>query len=139
MVSAGSYVLSVVLLAALVVSLGFSAVRLRQRLLPDWEGAPAHLVEAIVGVALLIWLSELLGVFGLFYAWTLVTASVLLAAAIAFGPRVLSRGEGRRPRKLRATTHAPTPPAGEASLPGGGADLGDQPEELLHRKAGGTK
>ena len=29
--------------------------------MPDWEGAPAHLVEAIVGVALLIWLSELLG------------------------------------------------------------------------------
>ncbi|HEX5762679.1 MAG TPA: error-prone DNA polymerase [Solirubrobacterales bacterium] len=30
------------------------------------------------------------------------------------GPRVLSRGEGPRPRKLRARTPIPTPPAGEA-------------------------
>jgi hypothetical protein len=91
-VSAGSYVLSVVLLALLVLSLGFSAVRLRQRLLPDWEGAPGHLVEAITGVALVIWLSELLGVFGLFYAWILVAASVVLAAGIALAS---GRGEGQ--------------------------------------------
>jgi hypothetical protein len=93
-VSAGSYILSVVLLVALVLSLGFSAVRLRQKLMPDWEGAPAHLVEAIVGVALLIWISELLGVFSLLYAGTLVAAAVLLAAAVAVGPRVLSGGRG---------------------------------------------
>ncbi|HEU4944402.1 MAG TPA: hypothetical protein VFT10_04500, partial [Solirubrobacterales bacterium] len=92
MVSAGSYVLSVVLLGVLIVSLGFSAVRLRQRLLPEWEGAPAHLVEAIVGVALLIWLAELLGVVGIFYAWVLVGASVVLAVAIALAS---GRGEGQ--------------------------------------------
>ncbi len=84
MVSAGSYVVSAVLLAVLVLSLSFSAVLLRRRLLPEWEGAPAHLVDAIVGVALLIWLSELLGVLNLFYAWALVAASVALAAGIAF-------------------------------------------------------
>lgn len=94
MVSAGSYVLSAALLVALALSLGFSAVRIRQRLMPDWEGAPAHLVEGIVGVALLIWLSELLGVVNLLYAGTLVAAALLLAAAVAFGPRVLSRGGG---------------------------------------------
>jgi hypothetical protein len=82
-VSAGSYLLGVALLALLVGSLGFSAVSLRRRLLAEWEGAPARLVEAIVGVALLIWLSELLGVFGLFYAWILVGASVALAVGIA--------------------------------------------------------
>jgi len=89
-VSAGSYVLSAVLTAVLALSLGFSAVHLRRRFMPDWEGAPAHLVEAIVGVALLIWISELLGVVGLLYAGALVAASLLLAAVIAFGPRVLS-------------------------------------------------
>jgi hypothetical protein len=93
-VSAGSYILSVALLAVLALSLGFSAVRLRQKLLPAWEGAPAHLVEAILGVALLIWLSELLGVVNLLYAGTLVASALLLAAALAFGPRVLSRGGG---------------------------------------------
>ena len=40
--------------------------------MPAWEGAPARLVEAIVGVALLIWISEILGTFGLLYAGTLV-------------------------------------------------------------------
>ncbi|HEX6687371.1 MAG TPA: hypothetical protein VF085_01750, partial [Solirubrobacterales bacterium] len=90
MVSAGSYILSAALLAALALSLGFSAVRLRQRLMPEWEGAPAHLVEAILGVALLIWLSELLGLVNLLYGGTLAAAAILLAAAVASGPRVLS-------------------------------------------------
>jgi hypothetical protein len=82
-VSVGSYLLSAALLALLALSLGFSAVRLRRRLIPDWEGAPAHLVEAIVAVALLIWLSELLGVLQLFYAAILVASSTALAGAIA--------------------------------------------------------
>ena len=72
MVSAGSYVLSAALLAALVLSLAFSAHRLRARLIPAWTGAPARLVEAILAIALLIWLAELLGIFSLLYAWTLV-------------------------------------------------------------------
>ena len=86
MVSAGSYILSVALLAALVLALGFSAVRLRRRLLPEWEGAPAHLVDAVLGVALLIWLSEALGLFGLLHAGALVGASVLLALAVRLLP-----------------------------------------------------
>jgi hypothetical protein len=81
-VSAGSYILSAALLAALILSLAFSAVCLRRKLLPAWEGAPARLVEAVVGVTLLIWLAELLGVVSLLYAGTLVGASVGLAVAV---------------------------------------------------------
>jgi hypothetical protein len=95
-VSAGSYVLGVSLLALLVGSLGFSAVSLRRRLLPGWEGAPARLVEAIAGVALLIWLSELLGLVGLLHAWALVGASVALAVGIAL-PSAPVRWRQRRP------------------------------------------
>ena len=94
MVSAGSYVLSAALLTVLVLSLGFSAYGLRRMLMPAWDGAPARLVEAIVGVALLIWLSELLGVVNLLYAGALVAAAVLLAAAVVVGPRVLSPSAG---------------------------------------------
>jgi hypothetical protein len=83
-VSAGPYILGILALAAVVLSLGFSAVRLRQRLIPTWEGAPAHLVETIVAIALLIWLSELLGVLSLFYAWTLVVSSLLVAGTLAW-------------------------------------------------------
>jgi hypothetical protein len=107
-VSTGSYILSAVALAALVFSLGFSAVRIRRRLLPEWEGAPAHLVEAILGVALLIWLGELLGLFGVLYALTLLIASLLLsalllwlvdtpAAAVAGAGRPGAAGGGRPP------------------------------------------
>ncbi|MET0306124.1 MAG: hypothetical protein ABW196_07830, partial [Solirubrobacterales bacterium] len=137
MVSAGSYVLSVALLAALILSLGFSAVRLRQRLMPGWEGAPAHLVEAVVGVALLIWISELLGVVNLLYAGTVVVAALLLAAAIAFGPRVLSREEGGAAGEGVLDPPPPTPPAGEAPLPGGGGVGGPTPEEALATAGGG--
>jgi hypothetical protein len=80
-VSAASYLLGIAALAAIALSLGFSAVRLRQRLLPTWRGAPAHLVESIVAIALLVWLSEILGTFNLFYGWILVAASILLAVA----------------------------------------------------------
>ncbi len=91
MVDAGPYILSIALLAILVLSLGSSAVVLRKLLLPSWEGAPAHLVEAIVGVALLIWLSELLGVVNLLHAGVLVASAVALAAAVWF---LAGRGEG---------------------------------------------
>ena len=94
MVSPGSYVLSVALLGVLILSLGLSAVWLRRWLMPAWKGAPARLVESIVGVFLLIGLSEILGVLNLLYAGALVGAAVLVAAAVALGPRVLSEGGG---------------------------------------------
>lgn len=96
MVSAGSYILSVVLLVVLVGSLGFSVVRLRQKLMPDWDGAPGHLVEGIVGVALLIWIAELLGVFSLLYAGTVVAVAVLLAVGIALTTGRASSGSSAR-------------------------------------------
>jgi hypothetical protein len=84
LVSAGSYLLAALSLAAVALSLGFSAVRLRRRLIPTWQGAPAHLVESILAIALLIWLSELLGTVNLFYAWTLAASSLLLAGTLAW-------------------------------------------------------
>ncbi len=119
MVSAGSYILSALALTAVGLALGFTAYSLRQRLLPAWQGAPARLVEAVVGIALLIWLGELLGTVGLFYAGTLVAASVLLAAAVAAWPRVLSRGEGGTAGSPRAVLDPPppAPPAGGGWVP----------------------
>jgi hypothetical protein len=107
MVSPGSYILGAALLATLTLSLGFSAWCLRQKLLPTWEGAPARLVEAVLGVALLIWLSELLGVVSLLYAGSLVAAAVALAVAMGLTLRPGRRqgGSGRAlgfsPRALR--------------------------------------
>ncbi len=86
MVDLGGYLLAAVQLALVVVPVGFSAFRLRRRLLPAWEGAPARLVEVIAGVALLIWLSELLGAVGLFYAGALIAGALLVAGTVAFWP-----------------------------------------------------
>lgn len=83
MVSAGSYLVAAIQLAVLVGALGFSAWRLRARLLPGWEGGAARLVEVLVAVALVTWIAEALGTFGLLYAGTLIAASLVLAGALA--------------------------------------------------------
>jgi hypothetical protein len=103
MPSLGSYLLGAAQLAAVALSLGFSAHRLRHRLLPTWGGPPARLVEAILATALLIWLSEALGTVGLLYAGALVAVSVLVA-----GLSLL----------LRSTVGdaAPTGPAGRCAM-----------------------
>ncbi len=117
MVSAGSYILSAAQLAVLALALGYSAHALRCRLLPAWQGAPARLVEAITGIALLIWLSELLGTISFFYAWTLVASSLILAGAVAW--RI-------RPAQLD-----------NPLLPGGGTVGGPTPEDALATGGGG--
>jgi predicted membrane channel-forming protein YqfA (hemolysin III family) len=88
-------------------SIGFTAFQLRGRLLPDWAGAPARLVEAVAAIALLIWLGEILGTLGLFYDWALVGSSLLLAVAAG------------------------------TLLPGGGVEGGTAPEEALATAGGG--
>ncbi len=112
MVSLAAYALSMLMLVVAGLSIGFTVYRLRQRLLPGWQGAPARLVESVTVVAFLIWLGEILGTVGLFYDWTLVAASLLLAVLTG------------------------------ALLPGGGVDLGDRPEEAAPAApaaGGGTK
>jgi hypothetical protein len=118
-VSAGSYILSAVALATLALSLGFSALRLRQRLSPAWEGAPARLVESVIGIGLLVLLAELLGVVGLLYAWILVAASLVLAVVMALLPAgPVGAGDPPPPPVAEASSGVvpPAPP------PAGGAD-----------------
>jgi hypothetical protein len=118
MPSLGSYLLGAAELALVALSLGFSAYRLRERLMPSWEGAPARLVEAIVAVALLTWISEILGTFALLYAGALVGACVLFAAAVAASPvggggAGVPRGAEGAQRPSTVGDAAPTGPAGQ--------------------------
>ena len=120
MVSAGSYLVGAVQLALVVGPLAFAAYRLRWKLLPAWSGAPARLVESITFVGLLIWISEILGTFGLFYAGALVAASVLLGLGTWFLPGGGTVG-GTPPEEALATgrgggSPAVTGPAGPETL-----------------------
>ena len=117
MVSAGSYILSAIALVAVGLSVGFTAYRLRGRLIPTWQGAQARLIEAVVALALLIWLGEILGTFGLFYDWVYVVSSILVAAMagalLPAGP--VTAGDPPPPPVAKASSGAgpPTvPPTG---------------------------
>src|SRR4051812_35336872 len=115
MVSAGSYLLGALQLALVVVPVCFAAFRLRQRLLPAWKGAPARLVESIVAVALVIWISEALGTFGLFYAGALIVAALLVAGTVALWPAgPAAAGDPPSPATTQETVPPTTSPTGES-------------------------
>jgi hypothetical protein len=114
LVDLGSYLVGALQLALVVGPLAFSAYRLRQRLLPDWLGAPARLVESIAFVALLVWISEILGTFGLFYAGTLIAAALLVAGTVAFWPAgPVAAGDPPPPARQEGVPPT-TPPTGES-------------------------
>ncbi|HEU4599881.1 MAG TPA: hypothetical protein VFS26_09045, partial [Solirubrobacterales bacterium] len=104
----------------MIVPVGFSAWKLRQRLLPGWEGAPARLVELVVAVALVIWISELLGLFGLFYAGALVGGALLVAGTMVLWPTgpVAAGDPPPLPVAKASSGEVPptAPPAGESGL-----------------------
>ncbi len=60
------YLLGVGEIAILAGFATLGASTLRARLLPDFQDAPAHLATAVLALALLIWVAELLGTFGFF-------------------------------------------------------------------------
>ena len=87
-VGLGEYVAGAAELVVVAGAAAFAAVRVRGRLLPGWSGAPARLAEAVLGLALVVWVAELLGIFGLFDegAFVVVTAVAAVAIGLAAGP-----------------------------------------------------
>jgi hypothetical protein len=61
MLGPGRYLLGVAEILLLVGAAGLGGTALRRWLLPRFEGAPAYLAAAVLGLALLIWAAELLG------------------------------------------------------------------------------
>jgi hypothetical protein len=82
------YAIGVACLAVVIGAMTASAVVLRQRFLPLWTGALARLAEAVIGLALLITILEVLGAVGLFRL-----VPVVIACAVAF--LVIDRAVGR--------------------------------------------
>jgi hypothetical protein len=84
-VTFGEYLFGVIGLAAVAIPMGMGGIRLRQRLLPGWEGAPARLAEAVLAVALLTVLLQLLGAVGILIAAVLIPAALLVGLGIYYG------------------------------------------------------
>jgi len=63
MLGPGRYLLGVVEILLLVGAAGLGGAALRGWLLPRFEGVPAYLAAAVLGLALLIWAAEILGTF----------------------------------------------------------------------------
>lgn len=75
--SAGEFTGGAVMMLILVAAFAFGAVRLRGRLLPSWDGAPARLAEIVLGISLLVVVLELVGVVGLYRpGWVLAAAMI---------------------------------------------------------------
>ncbi|HEY2771923.1 MAG TPA: hypothetical protein VGI87_15210 [Solirubrobacteraceae bacterium] len=82
MVSASRYALGFISLLIVVGGMGASAVTLRQRFFSTWTGALARLAEVLLGLSLLIALSELLGTVGLFRLGWLVAGSLAIVVVV---------------------------------------------------------
>ena len=95
----GRYALGVAALAVICSALALVAVAIRRRVLPDWDGAPARLAEAVIGLAALIAILELLGAVGLFAFVPVVLASIV----VGFASR-------RRGASLRSASVGPSGP-----------------------------
>jgi hypothetical protein len=94
------YLLGVAALLITFGSLGFAPVAVRRRYLPEWDGALARLAEAVIGLALLTLMLELLGAVGLFSLVPIALASLAIAFAAA-------RAIGSAPRRRAAPAAQP--------------------------------
>ena len=104
--SLASYLLGLAQLALLVLALGVFAHRVRGRILPEFDGAPARLAELVLGIGALVLLSELLGLVGLLRGPALLIGALLAAAA------AWARLQPARPE---ADLRPPSPPISNAA------------------------
>jgi hypothetical protein len=89
----GQYIVGAALLAVMLGSLAVTAFLVRWRLLPTWSHGPARVAEVVIGLLVLVFLSELLGAAGEFKRWPLIACSVVIATAaiLVLGHKVHAR------------------------------------------------
>ncbi len=103
--SAGAYIAGSVSLVAAVAVLGWGTWRLRAAILPHWDGARARLAEAVIALAVVIALAQILGTFGAFRRFPMLALTLLAGLALGIiGTRITSSraaGAGERPPRSR--------------------------------------
>ncbi len=116
MLGPGPYLLGVAALALLATSAWLGATAARARLLPELDGAPAHLATSVISTALLIWPAELLGTFG----WFAPLPYLAVVAVVGVGlwrllPGVASGEGGRGQLDPQTPPHPVTGPPDQSS------------------------
>jgi hypothetical protein len=101
MLDAPAYLLGAATLLASIWALALGAARVRSRLLAGWSGLPARLADAVIALALLILIAELVGTVGMLERIPLAAACV----AVGLGLRV----SVRPPRETGQPPPAPEP------------------------------
>jgi hypothetical protein len=111
-VSFGDYAFGVIGLALVAVPMAMGGVKLRRRLLPGWTGAPARLAEAVLAVALLTVLLQLLGAFGILVAGVLIPAALIVGLGLFYGmPGAFSTTYAEKAPGAGGRAPAAAPPA----------------------------
>ena len=128
MLGPGRYLLGVADLALLVGFAWLGAGRVRSRLLPRFDGAPAYLATLVLAAALLIWTAEILGTVSLFKPFPYLVVVIALGLALRLliaaptappaggGGAGVPRGAERGSASTVGDAH-PTGPAGGAAWP----------------------
>ncbi|MGB7684205.1 MAG: hypothetical protein WBL45_00310, partial [Solirubrobacterales bacterium] len=97
MLGPGRYLLGVAEIGILVGIAWLGAARVRARLVPRLEGAPAHLATAVLALALLVWVAELLGTVSLFepvpYLLAVAVVGLVLRVTIQEAPTTPSASD----------------------------------------------
>ena len=89
----GDYVLGIVGLLAVVISMAIAGRTTRRAALPSWTGAPAVLADAVLAIAYLVVISELLGLFGILDGVLLVVACLVVGGgAVRMEPMLMRAG-----------------------------------------------
>src|SRR4051794_11834652 len=103
MLDVSDYLLSVLALALVLGPLVLAAVRVRGSLLAGWSGMPAYLTDAVLTLALLILISELIGAVGLLQRVPLIVASLAVGIGLRLAVPAPAPGVEQGP---------PAPPSG---------------------------
>lgn len=102
--SAVSYIGGTVAVLVVVAVLGWGAIRLRGRLVPDWSGPPAWLADATIFLGIVIGVALIFGIFGQLRRGPVLVAYVGVGVTLSV--------TGRRPRRQSAAS-VPTVPRAE--------------------------
>ncbi len=129
MLGVGRYLLGVAELGVLVGFAWLGAASVRRRLVPELDGLVGQLATALLAIAGLLWVAELLGAFGWFKAGPYLAAVIVVGAGFRLGlggrwggpsgaaassfsphlrPRTAADSSGEKPSKTEGAPHLPS-------------------------------